>query len=75
MLLCGVLYQTWLKEALFEVIGVGRVMQSIDEFPYTCRRIRHENLEGCEDLWLDNQERVLYLACAGSVGRTNWNPS
>jgi hypothetical protein len=75
VVLFGILYQTWLKETLFETIGIFRVIQSIDEFPYTCRRIYHERLEACEDLWLDDQERVLYLACAGSLGRLNWNPA
>lgn len=69
MVLFGVLHQTWLKEGRFEIIGIGRVMKSIHEFPYTCRRIRHQRLEACEDLWLDDQERVVYLACASSVGR------
>jgi len=73
VVLFSILYQSWLKETLFETIGLGRVIQSIDEFPYTCRRIRYERLEACEDLWLDDQERVLYLACARSPGRLNWN--
>ncbi|KAE9372007.1 calcium-dependent phosphotriesterase [Stipitochalara longipes BDJ] len=75
VLFLGVLYQSWLKEVLFEVIGVGRVIQPIEDFPYNCRRINHERLEACEDLWLDEQERVLYLACAGTESRIQWNPA
>jgi hypothetical protein len=75
VVLFGVLWQTWLREGLFETIGIGRVIQSIDEFPYACRQIRHERFEACEDMWLDDQERVLYLACAGSLGRMQWNPA
>ncbi|KAF4629818.1 hypothetical protein G7Y89_g8324 [Cudoniella acicularis] len=69
----GVFFQLYLKEVLFIVIGVGRQMQSIDEFPYRCRRLVHKQLEGCEDLWLDDEERVLYAACSGSIARTQWN--
>jgi len=75
VLFLGVLYQSWLKEVLFEVIGVGRVIQPIEDFPYNCRRISHERLEACEDLWLDEQDRVLYLACAGTQSRIQWNPA
>ncbi|KAH8781894.1 serum paraoxonase/arylesterase-like protein [Hyaloscypha finlandica] len=75
VLMFGVLYQSWLKEVLFEVIGVGRVIQPIEDFPYKCRRLNHERLEACEDLWLDDQERVLYLACAGTESRIQWNPA
>lgn len=72
--LFAVIYQTWLKEML-GVIGVGRTMQPIEDFPYNCRRVYHERLEACEDFWLDEEDRVLYLACAGSVSRMNWNPT
>lgn len=75
VLMFGVFYQSWLKEVLFEVIGVGRVIQPIEDFPYKCRRINHERLEACEDLWLDDQERALYLACSGTESRIQWNPA
>lgn len=75
VVLFGVLYMLWLEEVLFDVIGVTRVIQPIEDFPYNCRRINHERLEACEDLWLDNQERVLYLACAGTQSRIQWNPA
>lgn len=54
---------------------MGRVLQPIEDFPYNCRRVNHERLEACEDLWLDDQERVLYLACAGTKSRIQWNPA
>lgn len=73
--LFGILYTVWLEEVLFEVIGVARVVQPIEDFPFNCRRVSHERLEACEDLWLDDQERVLYLACAGSESRVQWNPA
>lgn len=71
----GILYTTWLEEVVFDVIGVGRVVQPLEDFPFNCRRLSHERLEACEDLWLDDKERVLYLACAGSRGRMAWNPA
>ncbi|KAH7343124.1 serum paraoxonase/arylesterase-like protein [Pyrenochaeta sp. MPI-SDFR-AT-0127] len=67
------LYQLYLKDLFATTFGIGRVIQSIDEFPYTCRRVQHPRLEACEDLWLDNQGRTLYAACAGTEGRLQWN--
>jgi hypothetical protein len=68
------LYQLYLKDLFAVTFGVGRVIQSIDEFPnYNCRRLVHPRLEGCEDLWLDNHERTLYATCAGTAGRLAWN--
>ena len=73
IVLFGVIYMVWLEEVIFDVLGVGRVIEPFEEFTYDCQRISHERLEACEDLWLDDQERVLYLACARSPGRLNWN--
>jgi hypothetical protein len=69
------LYQFWLKDFLAVTVGLGRVIQKMDEFPYECRRIEHKQLEACEDLWLDEEERVLYAACAGTESRMAWNPA
>lgn len=66
-------YQFYLKEAFATTFGFGRVIQSIDDFPYDCRRVEHPRLEACEDLWLDNEARTLYAACAGTEGRLAWN--
>ena len=66
------LYQLWLKE-LLATAGVGRTIQIIEDFPYKCRRIEHPRLEACEDLWLDDDVRVLYAACAGVQQRLGWN--
>ena len=68
-------YQLLLKDLLTISLGVGRVIQTIDEFPYTCRRLEHPRLEGCEDLWLDDEARALYAGCAGTHSRLNWNPA
>lgn len=66
-------YQLVLKESLATTFGVGRVIQTIDEFPYTCRRVEHPRLEACEDIWLDNEGRTLYAGCSGTDGRLAWN--
>ncbi|KAJ4288959.1 hypothetical protein N0V90_011301 [Kalmusia sp. IMI 367209] len=52
------LWQLLLKDGLFVTLGVWRVVQTIDEFPYACRKVAKERLSGCEDLWLDDDARV-----------------
>jgi len=68
-------YQYLIKDILTVSLGLGRVIQSIDEFPYSCQRIETPQLEACEDLWLDESERVLYAACAGTKSRMAWSPA
>ncbi|KAJ4359440.1 hypothetical protein N0V95_002187 [Ascochyta clinopodiicola] len=68
-------YQFLIKDILTVGLGLGRVIQSIDEFPYSCQRIEHPQLEACEDLWLDASDRTLYAACAGTKSRMAWNPA
>ncbi|KAF9267238.1 hypothetical protein L218DRAFT_955718 [Marasmius fiardii PR-910] len=63
------------KEAVFTNFGVARKMQPVSDFPYTCRLIRHEKLEGCEDIWLDHHGRKLYAACSSVSIRAVWNPN
>lgn len=67
-------YQFWFKGFVFDVLGVGRTVQRLEEFPWSCRRIKHSQFEGCEDLYLDENDRVLYAACSGSITRGSWNP-
>lgn len=67
-------YQFWLKGFVFDVLGVGRAVEPIENFPWECRRVVHSQLEGCEDLYLDEVDRTLYAACSGSVARGQWNP-
>jgi hypothetical protein len=66
------LYQFFLKDFLAVTVGLGRVVQTIDEFPFECRRLVHERLEACEDLWIDEEKRVLYAACTGTEGKLAW---
>lgn len=71
--LAAAFYQFWLGHFLFTVLGVGRAVEPIENFPFTCRRLVHKQLEACEDIWLDEEGRVLYAACAGSTARGQWN--
>ncbi|OBT90342.1 hypothetical protein VE02_03323 [Pseudogymnoascus sp. 03VT05] len=72
----GLLYEFFLKDILFVAIGIGRTIQPIEDFPYTCQKIYgSENiLESCEDLWLDDEGRTLYGACVDLKSRHQWSP-
>ena len=69
------IYQFRIKDLLQVFLGLGREIQSLDEFPYSCTRIENPQLEACEDIWLDEQDRVLYAACTGTESRFAWKPS
>lgn len=51
-------WQIFLRDALYITFGLGRAIQSIDDFPYQCRKITDKRLSGCEDLWLDDEQRM-----------------
>lgn len=73
--LLAVAFQVLLKDAVWLLLGIGKNVQSLDEFPYECRRIDNDpRLHACEDMWLSEETRVLYLACSDPVGRTRWLP-
>ena len=68
-------YHSYFRNLLFLSLGLHRGLQPIEDFPYTCRPVRHKSLEGCEDMWLDEEGRALYAACGSSYSRTQWCPS
>jgi hypothetical protein len=68
-------WATYLRALFFETLGIGRVVQPIDAFPYHCRVVQHPLTEGCEMMWLDDVDRVLYATCANVGAHTQWNPS
>ncbi|PMD46608.1 hypothetical protein L207DRAFT_561906 [Hyaloscypha variabilis F] len=70
----AVLWQGFLSDFVFITLGVGRTIQKIEEFPYTCKRIRSTLLESCEDIWLDEAGRRLYAACSTIANRAGWAP-
>lgn len=55
--------------------GIGKTLQPLSDFPYQCRRLRDPRLESCEDMWVSEQRRELYLACSDSTARLHWFPT
>ncbi|KAJ5165782.1 calcium-dependent phosphotriesterase [Penicillium capsulatum] len=74
VLAIGVIYKTFIHNFIFLILGVGREIQPIEDFPWTCTRVRHSLLEGCEDIWFDEQDRKLYAACNSLESRKGWSP-
>jgi hypothetical protein len=70
----AVLFQVFLKDTLWMFLGIGRVMQPLSDFPYTCRKIVDPRLEACEDMWLSQSTRQMFLACSDSTSRQSWMP-
>ncbi|EXJ87889.1 hypothetical protein A1O1_04816 [Capronia coronata CBS 617.96] len=72
----ALLYQTLLRDVLFATMGLGRTLQSVSDFPYKCHRIHGDpNIQACEDMWLDEASRTLFLACSDPVARRDWMPN
>ncbi|KAJ6147760.1 hypothetical protein N7497_009742 [Penicillium chrysogenum] len=74
VLAISILYRAYVHNIVFVTIGIGREIQSIDEFPWTCTRLQHPLLEGCEDMWLDDLGRKLYAVCNSVESRQGWCP-
>ena len=70
----AVLYQLVIRDLLHDSLGVSREVQPLSDFPYQCRRLTGPGLEACEDMWLSETRRVLYLACSDSLSRRDWMP-
>ncbi|KAJ5134981.1 hypothetical protein N7526_006346 [Penicillium atrosanguineum] len=70
----GIFYQAILHNIIFDTIGIGREIQPIDDFPWSCNRLRHPLIEGCEDIWLDSEGRKLYATCTSLDTRMAWCP-
>ncbi|RSM19081.1 hypothetical protein CDV31_002002 [Fusarium ambrosium] len=71
----AVIFQVTLKEAIWLAFGIGRMMQPISDFPYTCRKIVDPRMEACEDMWLSESTRQLFLACSDPLTRDLWMPN
>ena len=72
--LIAFLYQAVLHDIIFVVLGVGRHIQDVSEFPYSCRRIEDPRLQACEDMYLSDATRQLFLACSEPLARPQWMP-
>lgn len=74
-LLSAIIWQTVLQDLLFTTLGVFRDLQPIADFPFQCRRIADDPLlRACEDMWLSQDSRQLFLACSRPEGRSHWAP-
>ncbi|KAJ4174247.1 hypothetical protein NW754_004662 [Fusarium falciforme] len=71
----AVIFQVTLKETIWLAFGIGRVTQPISDFPYTCRKIVDPRMEACEDMWLSESTRQLFLACSDPHARPHWMPN
>jgi len=69
------LYQYLIRDLVFNTVGLGRHPQPISDFPYKCRRIENDPaIQACEDMWLDESSRQLFLACSDPLSRKYWMP-
>ncbi|KAF4999906.1 hypothetical protein FGRMN_2144 [Fusarium graminum] len=71
----AVLFQVFLKEPVWLFLGVGRVIQPLADFPYICRKIFDPRMEACEDMWLSQSTRQMFLTCSDPLTRKHWMPS
>ncbi|KAJ1337370.1 arylesterase [Microdochium nivale] len=68
-------YQIELPRVITLLVGIGLTIEPLDNFPYRCRRIEHPRLQACEDMWLSESTRQLFLACSESLTRQHWLPN
>ncbi|KAK2004065.1 calcium-dependent phosphotriesterase [Colletotrichum falcatum] len=71
----GVALQLVLKDPIWLAFGIGKTIQPLSDFPYSCRRIEDRRLQACEDLWLSEATRQLFLACSDPLARRQWMPN
>ncbi|KAK8102531.1 Serum paraoxonase/arylesterase 1 [Apiospora sp. TS-2023a] len=75
----AILYQSNVHSVLYTgtrlFFGVGHRLEPLGAFPYKCRRIEDERLQACEDMWLSEATRQLFLACSEPKGRMQWGPN
>jgi hypothetical protein len=74
VLLSAILYQIQFPRMVSMGLGLGRDIEPLSAFPYTCRRIYHERLKACEDMWFSESTRQLFLACSDPLTRRAWLP-
>ncbi|KAK0375326.1 hypothetical protein CLIM01_07325 [Colletotrichum limetticola] len=71
----GVALQLVLKDPIWLGLGIGKESQPLSDFPYSCRRIEDPRLQACEDMWLSEATRQLFLACSDPLSRRQWLPN
>ncbi|KAF5545142.1 serum paraoxonase arylesterase [Fusarium mexicanum] len=75
IVILAILFQIYLKEAIWLGFGINKTIQPLSEFPYQCRKIVHHRLEACEDMYLSQSTRQLFLACSDPIARKQWQPN
>ncbi|ORY58393.1 uncharacterized protein BCR38DRAFT_377014 [Pseudomassariella vexata] len=75
LVVIAILYQTELPRMVKLGLGIGRTLEPLGSFPYTYRRIQEPRLEACEDMWLSESTRQLFLACSDSLSRKEYLPN
>ena len=67
------IYPMVFQSLFFMSLDLVETCNLLTTFPTIAAGLVHKQLEGCEDIWLDDEARVLYAACSGTVARTQWN--
>jgi len=69
-------YQFFIKNFIFNILGYGRVLSTLDSFENVrCHKVDELGLEACEDMWLHEPTGYLYMACRSSESQTQWLPA
>ena len=72
--LAAIVYQIELHKIISLGLGIGKTIDPVTSFPYRCRRIKDDRLQACEDMWLSESTRQLFLACSDPLARRQWMP-
>lgn len=70
----AVFFQLVLKDKIWLGLGIGRTLEPLSSFPYACHKISDPRLEACEDMYLSESTRQLFLACSDPLARSQWMP-
>ncbi|TPX18487.1 uncharacterized protein E0L32_011600 [Thyridium curvatum] len=71
----AIAFQLLLKDLVWMGLGIGKHIQPLSDFPYKCRRIDDPRFQACEDMWLSESTRQLFMACSTTDGRKHWIPN
>lgn len=55
-------------------LAIGKTIQPVMDFAYQCRRIHDPRVQACEDMWLSEPTRQLFLGCSDPLARSRWGP-
>lgn len=72
--LTSFIYQSRLYYLPIVGFGLNHTLEPIGTFPYRCRRLEDPQLQACEDMWLSERTRQLFVACSDSLARQHWMP-